>query len=899
LSKGFSPFGAQPSLDDVLYLASAEAFSKAQDPNTRMSARIDLDIRMAVSHLRPSPTSVRPSADLRLAWECWNGAEWQTVGTSTPPSWLDPIDLDPLPRVIGESKVVLQGTAQAGTVVQVNGTRVAFGDDRRFSAPWALKPALNIIAVSATDRARKRKSTTWVVIHLGKQEDETVHLAVGDLPEDLETEENKPLDFTLKVAVSGDERGTVKTVRVTNGANDFKAEAAVRANAAAVPIKLVAGRNSLLIEGLVSGTEPRTATTVTIGCRAKAPAADGNGFADGTFGFCQNGTVSLTLPETVGRNVVHGEENHWLRVRLAKGDYGQSAEYRVIDPKDPTAGFMLVPATFRPPVFSSLEIGYEKHATAFPRHCLSYNNRQFDVCASAGGAGESPFEPFQPAPEDPPKPTLYFGFSLPPNRVSFPNRTIGLYNSLIDFLYKAGSQIPSRQRPEIAWEYWNGVEWAEIRVRDGTEGFSRSGLVEFLAPSDFAARDAFGLSRYWLRVRRVVGEHAIEPRLRRVLANTTMAEQTVSVTGETLGSSDGSKDQKFRTVNTPVLLGQQLQVREPERPAAEERAALEREEGKDAIIEQSDEETGRPKETWIRWHEVPDFFGSGSRDRHYVVNHITGEIGFGDGLRGLVPPAGVGNIRIARYRTGGGEVGNRPQNTITQLKTTIPYIDAVTNVEPARGGADAEALESLVRRAPRTLRHRGRAVTVEDYEDLAMLASPRVARAKCVPLRDLAVDPDGADPRPGKMSIIIVPRSKDSNPTPTIELIGRVQTYVDERRIATADLVIVGPEYVRVAVEAEIAVESLDGASDVRHQVVEELSRFLHPLTGGLSGEGWDFGRKPYKSDLYALIEAIRGVDHVRTLEVNEFEDRPGSGATGRALVYSGTHAIRMTYVET
>jgi predicted phage baseplate assembly protein len=190
-------------------------------------------------------------------------------------------------------------------------------------------------------------------------------------------------------------------------------------------------------------------------------------------------------------------------------------------------------------------------------------------------------------------------------------------------------------------------------------------------------------------------------------------------------------------------------------------------------------------------------------------------------------------------------------------------------------------------------------VTVEDYEDLAMLASPRVARAKCVPLRDLAVDPDGADPRPGKMSIIIVPRSKDSNPTPTIELIGRVQTYVDERRIATADLVIVGPEYVRVAVEAEIAVESLDGASDVRHQVVEELSRFLHPLTGGLSGEGWDFGRKPYKSDLYALIEAIRGVDHVRTLEVNEFEDRPGSGATGRALVYSGTHAIRMTYVET
>jgi predicted phage baseplate assembly protein len=352
-------------------------------------------------------------------------------------------------------------------------------------------------------------------------------------------------------------------------------------------------------------------------------------------------------------------------------------------------------------------------------------------------------------------------------------------------------------------------------------------------------------------------------------------------------------------MNTPVLTGQYLQVREPERPATEERAVLEKEEGKDAITEEIDEETGRPKETWVRWHEVPDFFGSGPRDRHYVVNHITGEIGFGDGLRGLVPPAGVGNIRLARYRTGGGEAGNRPENTITQLKTTIPHIDTVTNAEPASGGADAEPLESLVRRAPRTLRHRGRAVTVEDYQDLAMLASPRVARAKCVPLRDLAIDPDAAVNAPGKISLIVVPRSQDAKPVPTIELIGRVQTYVDERRVATADLVIVGPEYIRVAIEAEIAVETLEGASDVRHQVMATLSRFLHPLTGGLSGEGWDFGRKPYKSDLFALIEAIPGVDHVRTLDVNETEDRAGSGATGLALVYSGAHTIRMTYVET
>ena len=54
------------------------------------------------------------------------------------------------------------------------------------------------------------------------------------------------------------------------------------------------------------------------------------------------------------------------------------------------------------------------------------------------------------------------------------------------------------------------------------------------------------------------------------------------------------------------------------------------------------------------------------------------------------------------------------------------------NLEPARGGVDAETLASLRQRGPRAIRHHDRAVTIEDYEDLAMLASPEVARAKCV-----------------------------------------------------------------------------------------------------------------------------------------------------------------------
>jgi predicted phage baseplate assembly protein len=309
--------------------------------------------------------------------------------------------------------------------------------------------------------------------------------------------------------------------------------------------------------------------------------------------------------------------------------------------------------------------------------------------------------------------------------------------------------------------------------------------------------------------------------------------------------------------------------------------------------------SSRPKEIWVRWHQVLDFYASSPRDRHYVVDRLSGELRFGDGLNGLVPPAGIGNVRLAVYQTGGGSTGNRPAGVIVQLKTTVPYVDKVTNHEPAAGGADAEAVESLRDRVPREIRHGGRAVTIEDYEDLAHLATPEVARALCVPLANLVEDPLVQDPAsPGEVSVIIVPRSDAPKPLPSLELIRRVQDSLDRIHVSTARLNVVGPLYVRVDVSAEVVLVSLEGATGVLADLQQRVASFLHPLTGGLDGAGWDFGRRPHESDFYALIEAVPGVDHIRALDVVEVDDLPGVRSTGRFLVYSGTPSISVVFEE-
>ena len=474
------------------------------------------------------------------------------------------------------------------------------------------------------------------------------------------------------------------------------------------------------------------------------------------------------------------------------------------------------------------------------------------------------------------------------------------YDAIFDTY--VGAIIPSSEQLELVWQYSNGTTWSELTVRDDSENLTRAGLIEFLAPVDFQESRQFGLQRYWLRVIWKSGEYQFDPRLRGLLLNTTMGEQAVTIRDETLGSSDGSKNQKFQTTRTPILAGQGLDVREPEIPPVNEQEKLKADGGSNALRVIRDD-TGRPKEVWVRWSQVPDFYGSGPRDRHYVLDNLTGEVSFGDGQNGLIPPTGAGSIQMSLYRNGGGANGNKPAGTITQLKTTVPYVEKVVNYLAAAGGTDAETKDSLLNRAPRTLRHGMRAVTVKDYEDIAMLASTEVARAKCIPLVNVITDVEDSGGkrliRNGTVSLIIVPRSLEDKPSPGFELLGRVQDFVGSLSSPVAELIVAGPKYVRINVTVEVALTTLDGASDIKLALAQALSKYLHPLTGGPEGTGWAFGRYPQESNLYSLIEGIAGVDHVTSLTFSPTEESDEVRKAGKYfLVYSGTHTIDLRFGE-
>ena len=106
----------------------------------------------------------------------------------------------------------------------------------------------------------------------------------------------------------------------------------------------------------------------------------------------------------------------------------------------------------------------------------------------------------------------------------------------------------------------------------------------------------------------------------------------------------------------------------------EERQSLITSTGEDSIFEVKDEK-GKVTETWVLWKEVSDFFESMEKSRHYTIDRATGQIQFGDGTNGMIPPSEDDNIKEFSYQAGGGKQGNVKAGEIKSLKSAVVGVD--------------------------------------------------------------------------------------------------------------------------------------------------------------------------------------------------------------------------------
>jgi hypothetical protein len=178
-----------------------------------------------------------------------------------------------------------------------------------------------------------------------------------------------------------------------------------------------------------------------------------------------------------------------------------------------------------------------------------------------------------------------------------------------------------------------------------------------------------------------------------------------------------------------------------------------------------------------------------------------------------------------------------------------------------------KTLNEEIRETVLKLRKSERAVTCEDFENLALAADPqKIARVRCVPRRNLVSEnPLKPEERPGHVSVVIVPNAPAGtlNPQPTAELIQTVIKYLEPKRLLTTRVQVVPPRYVEVGVQMTLHLNRDVREVDIRDKVIATVQKFLHPLTGGTDGKGWPFGRNVYVSEIYELLDKFEGIDFV------------------------------------
>lgn len=552
-------------------------------------------------------------------------------------------------------------------------------------------------------------------------------------------------------------------------------------------------------------------------------------------------SMHFICPVDLEETFVNGIPNYWIRARVLTIDHIFSTEVHYLSPW-----------------IEKIKLFYQSDTNyQLVQQCVTHNNLMYEDqgnLVKTDGAVFCPYSVIESA-----APAFYLGFDRAPT-----NGPISIFFSFFDF------NVTEMNKPVIEWEYLrkkgNQLEWVPLKVIDQTNSFTRSGEARFLGPLDFAYESIFSKQRYWIRLlnRNTNVQHQTiqTPRLKGIHLNTAKVIQQVEILDENPIKMTDDFETSYQLIHFPVL-SEEVWVDESNH-ISEEQVARFLKEDNDRIKVLRDSEQNIQR-CWIKWESVTHFLESTEDERHYVINRSEGKIMFGDGVNGKNIPNPQSDYILVHYYIGGGTIGNIDRYQINQLHSAIPFIQAVSNPEPAGGGSNVEKLEDALTRGSKLIKHRNRAVTTEDFEWLVREASQNVSKVKCLSNYNSRMEKEV-----GSITIVILPESGVEGLQVFPELKVRIEKYIMERTANTLafpeKIQVIKPAFLEISLHAILVVENMDMVVETELEALQRINQFLDPLSGHDDGKGWDIGQQIHSSICYSFLRSIRHVNFVDKL---------------------------------
>jgi len=587
--------------------------------------------------------------------------------------------------------------------------------------------------------------------------------------------------------------------------------------------------------------------------------------------------IRFQCPKDMEETFVNDQLNYWIRLRVLS-----------------IHNIFAANVVYRSPWIENISLKYEYPGISLPlQQCISYNNLEY-LNHRADLIKNRPFKPF--AAVDTEDPAFYLGFDQAPIKGPI----------AIFFSIRRQKQLKD-ELPFMEWEYLkksrDRLEWAKLTTIDESNSLTESGLLHFIGPQDFARAKLFGKNLFWIRLLSPNGrlenkqDNNPLPIINGIYLNASRAVQQKSILREMLESANSEVFKKYQLKNSPVI-SVELWVDEEGHLSTEEKRLLY--ENELSEVREVKDEFGNSQKFWVRWERVDDFLESDSESRHYTIDYSVGEIAFGDGKNGKIPPSsGVDNIEV-NYKTGGGLKGNIEAFEICRLQNSIAFVDEVFNPEPSAGGCNMETLQEGLKRGPQIIKHHNRAVSAGDFEWLARQATQNIARVKCLPNTNLQ-----GERETGCITLVVLPKGGNKGRRVFPEVKQEVQKYILERTAGNllfpGKINIIEPVYLEISIYAIIGIKDMEAMAIIEQEAIKKLDDFLDTPEDDLSKKGWEIGQYPHISVFYTLLKSISSVNYVENVSMTVIKIEDGNRTEidperileiAHGIVVNGKHRI-------
>ena len=485
-------------------------------------------------------------------------------------------------------------------------------------------------------------------------------------------------------------------------------------------------------------------------------------------------------------------------------------------------------------------------------------------------------------------PECYFSMAYP-----IPAGPIKLY------IQKEGKE--SFHMPSLQWQYFgkvNGInKWIDIKVLDETKHFGKSGIITFLSKGNLERCQLFGKESYWIRVVNKDKRYDIEDvdyaLVKGIYFNTVRIVQQETMETEYFPVLP-QESNKVIELSANDILQAEVWVDEVETVLADDKYQLQENDS----IEIEREDDGTILHYWVKWEAISNIKLASSEDRVYTLEKNTGKLVFGDGICGKLPCLNQTTTIKVNYSVSMGEQGNFEVGEINEFSDSIPFVSRVYNVELVSGGCNSETVESAISRCTNIVKHQNRVVSKDDYEDIVKQIDRNIIKTKILS----NVNAEG-NTQYGCITLVVLPKYLNHSGNYFDAMKDNVMTQLQKKLpvVLGNQLHIVQVRYVEICVSVKVMVANYEDYMEVSTQVQKQLDNYLNPMTGDFSGNGFEIGKLPTKTQIYNYIRTVNKIKkienvtidcYIRTKEEREEMDYEKVLELNDVVPLSGVHQV-------